>query len=129
MFLLKYAFSKTVTKSEPDGKEEAWKTLTDALDNLEKDCGRYSKMSDKKDNETDDSKKTKVAAGVTGAITAIAGGALTYHITKAVRDQMLDEAEREAYDKFMEEIGSHIFCYIGGEEAGSYGDVITTSME
>ena len=98
--------------------------LQNALNALKGQC--EAGIDDKDDK---DAKKTKIAAGVTGAITAIAGGALTYHITKAVRDQQLDEAEREAYDKFMEEIGSHIYCYIGGEEAGQYGDVITTSME
>ena len=62
-------------------------------------------------------------------MTAVAGGALTFFATKAIKDANLDKAEQEAYDMFMKEIGEHIYCYIGGEEAGQYGDVITTSME
>lgn len=74
-------------------------------------------------------KKTQTAAGITGAVTAVAGGALTFFATKAIKEANLDKAEQEAYDLFMNEIGEHIYCYIGGEEAGQYGDVITTSME
>ena len=99
--------------------------LKDSLYALQGAC----KELDEDDVDDDDAKKTKIAAGVTGAVTAIAGGALTFHAVKAIRDQKLTDAELEAYNKFMDEIGDHIYCYIGGEEAGSYGDVITTSME
>lgn len=107
-------------KARPSKRE-----FNKALEDLAQACSNI----DEDDIEAKDAKKSQIAAGVTGAVTAVAGGALTFFATKAIRDQKLDKAEQEAYDKFMEEIGSHIYCYIGGEEAGSYGDVITTSME
>lgn len=79
--------------------------------------------------EENSAKKTKTAAGITGALTAVGGGIMTFYATKAIKNAILDKAEQEAYDTFMNEIGNHIYCYIGGEEAGQYGDVITTSME
>ncbi|MBE6460158.1 MAG: hypothetical protein E7009_04220 [Alphaproteobacteria bacterium] len=81
------------------------------------------------EQEKDSAKKTKTWAGVTGAVTAVGGGIMTFYATKAIKNAALDKAEQEAYDTFMNEIGNHIYCYIGGEEAGQYGDVITTSME
>ena len=80
-------------------------------------------------DENSNAKKTKTAAGITGALTAVGGGIMTFYATKAIKNAALDKAEQEAYDTFMNEIGNHIYCYIGGEEAGQYGDVITTSME
>ena len=100
--------------------------FNNALLTLEIACENATETDDNKNANT---KKTQTAAGITGAVTAVAGGVLTYYATKAIQDAELDKAEREAYDMFMEEIGNHIYCYIGGEEAGQYGDVITTSME
>ncbi len=120
-------FVSSCSASDKDGDDTKWKSLVDELNKLENNCENFEGTNAADGNNS--SKKTKIAAGVTGAVTAVAGGALTFFATKAIRDQQLDKAEQEAYDKFMEEIGSHIFCYIGGEEAGSYGDVITTSME
>ena len=80
-------------------------------------------------DKADTIKGTKIAAGVTGGVSAVAGGVLTYFATKSIQQESLDKTQQAAYQKFMDEIGNHIYCYIGGEEAGQYGDVITTSME
>ena len=61
-----------------------------------------------------------------GALTA---GGLTIAAIQSARDTKLDGAELEAYNKFYEEVGQHIQCYIGGEPAGSFGDTIATSLE
>lgn len=118
-------FDATRTTKDKDGDEALWRKLEEGLDGLKYDC-----QSALTEEDTDVSTKDiKTAAGITGAVTAVAGGALTFFATKAIKEANLDKAEQEAYDTFMNEIGNHIYCYIGGEEAGQYGDIITTSME
>ena len=67
-----------------------------------------------------------MVGGLVGA-GAVAG--IAYAITKSVQDAELDKAEQEAIQEFMNNVGSKIHCYIGSEEVGTYGDVISTSME
>jgi hypothetical protein len=62
-------------------------------------------------------------------VTTIAGGVLAYKATRDIQQSSLDSEQRAAYEEFMNTIGNHISCYIGGDEAGSYGDIITTSIE
>ena len=70
---------------------------------------------------------TTTAVGAT--VSAIAGGLIVNKMTRDIQESNLDKAQKEAYDEWMNEIGSHIQCYIGGDEVGSYGDVISTSLE
>ena len=75
-------------------------------------------------------KKTSgLGAGIGAAVGAVGGGLLGYYITDSILDAELDKAEQAAIDEFMKNVGSKIQCYIGGEEVGSYGQVISTSME
>ena len=80
-----------------------------------------------KEDKTD--KNKKIGMGVGGAIGAIGGAALGYHITDSILDAQLDKVEQEAIKEFMDNVGSKIRCFIGGEEVGNYGQVISTSME
>ena len=73
--------------------------------------------------------KKSGGATIGAVVGAGAGFGLGYGITKAVQNAELDKAEQEAIQEFMDNVGSKIHCYIGGEEAGTFGDVITTSME
>ena len=109
--------------SGTDNCKTAKQDLDEALDKLSTAC------LEKKSVEKSGGDEAKKAAGIGGAVTALVGGALTVGVIETARKTQLGKAEQEAYDKFMEEIGSHIFCTIGGEEAGSYGDVVSTSME
>ena len=65
----------------------------------------------------------------TGAATAVGGYFLVNKLTKDIQRSSLDKAHQEAYDAFMEEIGSHIQCYVGSELAGEYGDTLSLSLE
>ena len=96
-----------------------------AIENLEKECDKIT------DLDEEDKTWWKKSGGATiGAVVgAGAGFGLGYGITKAVQNAELDKAEQEAIQEFMDNVGSKIHCYIGGEEAGTFGDVITTSME
>ena len=73
--------------------------------------------------------KTGLGAGIGAGVGAIGGGILAWQITKSIQDANLTKAEQEAIQEFMDNVGSKIRCYIGGEEVGTYGDVISTSME
>ena len=64
-----------------------------------------------------------------GIVGAGAGAGIAYAITKSVQDAELDKAEQEAIQEFMDNVGSKIQCYIGSEEVGTFGDVISTSMD
>ncbi|MBQ7055305.1 MAG: hypothetical protein IJN91_00005, partial [Alphaproteobacteria bacterium] len=64
-----------------------------------------------------------------GTGTALLGGFTTYKIVQSAQDTKLDKAEQEAYQEFMDNIGSKIRCFIGADEVGTYGDMISTQME
>lgn len=58
-----------------------------------------------------------------------AGALLVNRATRDIQDSELSAAEKAAYEDWMSKVGRHITCYIGGDEAGNYGDVITTALE
>lgn len=66
---------------------------------------------------------------VAGGVGALAGGLLGYGITKNVLDVKYEKAENAAIAEWLQEVGSHIHCYLGGEELGSYGDVISFDVD
>ena len=71
-------------------------------------------------------KKTNwIAAGVGTVVT----GALGFGITKSVLSSKYNSAENEAVAEWMKEIGEHIQCYLGTEELGSYGDIVSFTVE
>ena len=92
---------------------------------LKSDC----KATDQKDIAESEAKKKRTAAIVGASVTAVAGGALTWGVTRSILDAQVNSAEQAAVKEFMDSVGSKIRCYIGGDEVGMYGDVISTSME
>lgn len=71
----------------------------------------------------------KAARWAVPVATTIAGGALGLGITMSVQKAKYETAENEAVAAWMEEIGEHIQCYLGSEELGSYGDVVSFTIE
>ena len=55
----------------------------------------------------------------------VAGGILGYQATRSVQ---MANAEGEARE-WLENVGRHIKCYIGGDEVGDYGYIISTELE
>lgn len=85
---------------------------------------------------TDDDENNKGSGWVKGGaatLGAIGVGALgtgaIYHITKEIQEKNLSAAEQQAYDEFMESVGSKIKCVIGHEEVASYGQFVETENE
>ena len=98
--------------------------LTKAMGALQSACKKLA------DADSDEQAKNKRAASGYGALGgAVVGGALTWGITRSILDAQVNSAQQAAIKEFMDSVGSKIRCYIGGDEVGMYGDVISTSME
>jgi hypothetical protein len=100
--------------------------LDDKMSELRSACVTLANADDDSDEQA---KKKRTAAIVGASVTAVAGGALTWGITRSILDAQVNSAEQAAIKEFMDSVGSKIRCYIGGDEVGMYGDVISTSME
>ena len=100
--------------------------LTTAMGDLQAACVALANNDDDSDSKA---KKKRNAVIVGSAVTAVAGGALTWGVTRSILDAQVNSAEQAAVKEFMDNVGSKIRCYIGGDEVGMYGDVISTSME
>ena len=103
---------------------------TSTGDNIEKLKNACKKIA------TGDGNTTTEKASNHGWVTAVstialgtAGGLLVNKATQDIQDSELSAAQKEAYEDWMNKVGRHISCYIGGDEAGSFGDVISTSLE
>ncbi len=81
------------------------------------------------DDSASQAKKKRTASAIGAGVGAVGGGILAWQITKSIQDANLDKAEQEAIQEFMDNVGSKIRCYIGADEVGMYGDMISTSME
>ena len=75
--------------------------------------------------------QSKTWIGSTGGAVAVgtAGAFLLNRATRDIQDSNMDAAQKAAYNEWMNSVGKHISCYVGGDEAGTYGDIITTSIE
>lgn len=77
----------------------------------------------------DAKKKARTSSAIGAGVGALGGGILAYQITDTIMDKARDDASRQAIAEFMENVGSKIHCFIGGEEAGTFGETVVTSME
>ena len=79
------------------------------------------------DNKQDNTRRwvSIGAAGVAGVGTFFA----VRKLTRDIKSEKLTAAQQEAYDQFMREVGNHIYCFIGADEAGTYGDLIEISID
>ncbi len=69
-----------------------------------------------------------IGIGAGAAVTGTAGGIIGYQATKQSLDAKVDAEKAAAIQEWMDEIGSKIKCYIGPDEVGSYGDMISTEF-
>ena len=110
-------------KDDKKVKAQALKLAKSKVLNLKQECEALI------DTPVEKKSKTGLGAGIGAAAGAIGGGLLAWQVTKSIQDANLDKAEQEAIQEFMDNVGSKIRCYIGGDEVGMYGGVISTSME
>ena len=117
----KCATKDAVSSREISSDDVAMETL---LGMLKKQC---EEQQDAKPTE-----KAKSNWGITAGsavISTLVGGWTVYKATKDIQQSELDAEQKAAYTEWMNNVGRHITCFIGGDEAGSYGDIITTSLE
>ena len=112
------------SSSHVTNNDDAYGTFVTNISTVEEAC---QKLFDGEDEEARKSRRTKNL--IAGAATSAIGAALGIGISKTVLDIKYENAANEAVKLWMEEIGDHIQCYIGGEEAGSYGDVVSISFD
>ena len=72
---------------------------------------------------------TPVWSALGTVVLGTAGGLLVNKATRDIQQSNLDAAEKDAYEEFMNKVGSHIKCYIGAEEAGQYGDMLSITLQ
>lgn len=82
-----------------------------------------------KQDATEDTATRGVTNIITGAVGALAGGALANSAINSYQKVKYETAENEAAKEWMDNVGSHIKCYLGGDELGSYGDVISFDLD
>lgn len=72
---------------------------------------------------------TPVWSALGTVVLGTTGGLLVNKATRDIQQSNLDAAEKAAYEEFMNKVGSHIKCYIGAEEAGQYGDILSITLQ
>lgn len=80
-------------------------------------------------NKSSAQSKTWIGSTVGAVAVGTAGAFLLNRATRDIQDSNMDAAQKAAYNEWMNSVGKHISCYVGGDEAGTYGDIITTSIE
>ena len=117
--------TNTTTKNEKYNQAESLRnTAVNRLNSLKTEC---ENSSDSNNGGTWWSRNGGTLVG--SLVTAGAGGVLVNRATRDIQKANLSKAAQEAYDKFMNDVGNHIKCYIGLDAAGQYGDIISVSME
>ena len=86
-----------------------------------------SKCAEIKTNGNKDSRRN--ANLIASAVTSVAAGALGFGIAKTALDVKRENIGNEAVSNWMQEIGEHIQCYLGTDELGSFGDVISIDVQ
>jgi hypothetical protein len=81
------------------------------------------------DSDVAEAKKNNAARIAIPVVSTLAGGALGAGITASVIKQKKENIQNEAAQKWMDEIGEHIQCYLGTDELGTYGDVVSIELD
>lgn len=104
-------------------------TYNTALDRLSSACQSRYDLASTSGNKSSAQGKTWIGSTVGAAVVGTAGAFLLNRATRDIQDSDMDAAQKAAYNEWMNSVGKHISCYVGGDEAGTYGDIITTSIE
>lgn len=121
--------STTCTTDKYGAVTEAIQTMRIACAQIDDELGKKCKNDPNADGCEGTWFKQHGGQLIGSVVGAGAGAGIAYAITKSVQDAELDKAEQEAIQEFMDNVGSKIQCYIGSEEVGTFGDVISTSMD
>ena len=99
------------------------------MDQLSAACKTQADLASTSGNKSGAQSKTWIGSTVGAVAVGTAGAFLLNRATRDIQDSNMDAAQKAAYNEWMNSVGKHISCYVGGDEAGTYGDIITTSIE
>lgn len=99
-----------------------------AITELRTQC-EVKAVTGKEDEKKESWWKKNSGAIIGGVGGGVIGGVLANKIVGSIQNQELNKVEREAFEEFMNTVGSQIRCVISGETVGVYGDIISTQME
>lgn len=116
---------ETHCNSSDNAVKDECKAAFEALKNACKNVIDYNGQYDDDDDATGRGITNIVGAGIGAAALGTIGGTATYYNIKAANRKKFTEAEKE----FMDNVGSHIYCFVGADEAGTYGDLIQLSLD
>ena len=114
-----------LSKKTSDYSEKS-SELSAAMRNLSLSC---SKKDSNDNNDNEKKNNTLLGTSIGTVVSSVAGGILINKLVGDIQKTSLDSAQKAAYEEWMNNVGRHISCYVGGDEAGEYGDIITTSIE
>ena len=67
---------------------------------------------------------------VVGAtLSAAAAGGISWAVTKNALESAKENIKNTASQQWLNEVGEHIQCYVGADEVGTYGDVISIEVD
>lgn len=79
---------------------------------------------------SDDEQRRHRAANIAiPIVSSVAGSVLASGITASVIKAQEESIQNEAVQRWMQEVGDHIKCYVGPDELGYYGDTISIEIE
>ena len=119
-------------KSDEAKKQDAYITANANLSSLKNDAKialESVKAEAENINSSSGNKNQWLGPTLGAVLTGAAGGFLLNKATRDIQASNLSAAEKAAYEEWMDSVGQHIKCYIGTDEAGEYGDVLSVSME
>ena len=108
---------------EVDSSIESAEDIKSKASLIETACANSS------DGAGNDIKNNKNARWAIPIVTGLTAGGLGTGITASVIKQNKENIKNEAAQQWMDEIGEHIQCYIGAEELGTYGDVVSIELD
>ena len=118
--------AKVALTADGSNKDAIAKAIQDNATAIQKECEFVSDLA--VDDET--AKSKNLAARITVPfVTTVAAGGLGYGITASVVKMKKENIKNEAAQKWMDEVGEHIQCYLGADELGSYGDVVSIELD
>ena len=82
-----------------------------------------------KNTSDSDNKHSWVAPTVGAVVTGAASATILTYAMRDIQNANLSAEQKQIYEDWMNNVGRHLKCYIGVDEAGEYGDIISVSME
>ena len=110
---------KDTCKSDYTSKEDKVETALDGL----------KTAIESSDSKSDSGKHSWVAPTVGAVVTGAASATILTYAMRDIQNANLSAEQKQIYEDWMNNVGRHLKCYIGVDEAGEYGDIISVSMD